>query len=144
MAVKPIPEGYRTVTPYLVVGDAKAQIEFLKRAFGAEEKYRHADNEGNVSHAEVRVGDSMIMIGQARGPWTPKCGMFYLYVEDVDAAYKQAVAAGGKSVQEPANQFYGDRNGGVEDSQGNQWWIATHIEDVSPEEIERRARAAGK
>lgn len=138
MAVKPIPEGYHTVTPYLTVGDAEAQIDFLKRAFGGEETYRHADDKGEVTHAEVRVGNSMLMIGQARDQWTPRPAMFYLYVEDVDAVYKRALGAGAKSVQEPANQPYGDRSGGVEDSQGNQWWVGTHIEDVSPEEIQRR------
>ncbi len=74
MAVKPIPEGYHTVTPYLTIADAVAQIDFLKRAFGAEEKYRHSDDKGNVSHAEVRIGDSMVMIGQARDQWTPQTG----------------------------------------------------------------------
>ncbi len=138
MAVKPIPEGYHTVTPYLTVADAEAQIDFLKRAFGAKEKYRHADDQGHVSHAEVKVGDSMVMIGQARGEWTPRQAGFYLYVEDVDSIYKQAIAAGAKSLREPRNEAYGDRSGGVEDSQGNQWWIATHVEDVSPEEINRR------
>ena len=138
MAVKPIPEGYHTVTPYLTVADAAAQIDFLKQAFGAEETYRHADDKGRVSHAEVRVGTSMVMIGQAREQWTPRPASFYLYVEDVDSVYKRAVAAGGKSIQEPTDQAYGDRSGGVEDSQGNQWWVGTHIEDVSPEEIQRR------
>jgi PhnB protein len=138
MAVKPIPEGYHTVTPYLTVADAEAQIDFLKKAFGGEETYRHKDNQGRVSHAEVRVGNSMLMIGQARDQWTPRPAMFYLYVEDVDAVYKRAVEAGAKPVQEIANQAYGDRSGGVEDSLGNQWWIGTHIEDVSPEEIQRR------
>lgn len=142
MAVKPIPDGYHTVTPYLTVADAEAQIDFLKKALGAEEKYRHSDDKGRVMHAEVRVGNSMVMIGQAREPWTPKPSNFYLYVEDVDAAYKRAVEAGGKSIREPTNQFYGDRTGGVEDSQGNQWWIGTHIEDVTPEEMERRMKAA--
>ena len=138
MAVKPIPEGYHTVTPYLTVTDAAAQIDFLKRAFGAEEKYRHSDDQGRISHAEVKVGDSMVMIGQARAEWKPRPSTFYLYVEDIDAVYKQAMASGGKSVREPRNEAYGDRSGGVEDNQGNQWWIATHVEDVSPEEIQRR------
>ncbi len=138
MAVKPIPDGYHTVTPYLTVADAEAQIDFLKKAFGGEETYRHTDDKGKVGHAEVRVGSSMLMIGQARDQWTPKPVCFYLYVEDVDAVYKRAVAAGGKPMQEPTNQAYGDRSGGVEDSLGNQWWVGTHIEDVSPEEIERR------
>jgi uncharacterized glyoxalase superfamily protein PhnB len=138
MAVKAIPEGYHTVTPYLTVADAEAQIGFLKRAFGAEEKYRHTDEQGHISHAEVKVGDSMVMIGQARDEWTPKPASFYLYVEDIDSVYKQAVAAGGKSLREPRNEAYGDRSGGVEDSQGNQWWVGTHVEDVSAEEIKRR------
>ena len=138
MAVKPIPDGYHTVTPYLVVADAETQIDFLKRAFVAEETYRHHDDKGKVTHAEVRVGNSVLMIGQARDQWTPKPAMFYLYVEDVDAVYKRVVASGEKPIQQPADQAYGDRSGGVEDSQGNQWWVGTHIEDVSPEEIERR------
>jgi len=147
MAVKAIPEGYHTVTPYLTVADAEAQIDFLKKAFGAEETYRHTDDTGRVSHAEVRVGDSMVMIGQAREPWTPRPATFYLYVENVEAAYRCAIAAGGKSKQELTDQPYGDRSGGVEDSLGNYWWVATHVEDVSPEEIQRRyqkqAAAAG-
>ncbi len=138
MTVKPIPDGYHTVTPYLTVADAEAQIDFLKRAFGAEETYRHNDDKGKVTHAEVRVGKSMLMIGQARDQWKPMPAMLYLYVEDVDVVYKRAVEAGGKSIHEPTNQAYGDRSGAVEDSLGNQWWVATHVEDVSPEEIERR------
>jgi PhnB protein len=138
MAVKPIPDGYHMVTPYLTVADAEAQINFLKQAFGAAETFRHTDDKGKVSHAEVRVGNSMLMIGQARDQWTPRPATFYLYVEDADAVYKRAVAAGGKSMHEPTNQVYGDRSGGVEDSLGNQWWIATHIEDVSSEEMKRR------
>lgn len=138
MAVKPIPEGYHTVTPYLTVADAEAQMDFLKRAFGGAETYRHADDKGKVTHAEVRIGTSMLMIGQAREQWTPRPATLYLYVEDVDAVYQRAVAAGGKSLREPTNEFYGDRNSAVEDSQGNQWWIGTHVEDVSPEEVQRR------
>jgi PhnB protein len=138
MAVKPVPDGYHTVTPYLTVTDPEAQIDFLKRAFGAEEAYRHSDDKGQVTHAEVRIGNSMIMIGQAREQWKPRPCNFYLYVDDVDAVYQRAVAAGGKSMQKPTDQLYGDRNGGVEDAQGNYWWVGTHIEDVSPEEIQRR------
>jgi PhnB protein len=138
MAVKPIPDGYHTVTPYLTVADAEAQMDFLKKAFGAEEIYRHSDEQGRIGHAEMRLGDSMIMLGQARDQWKPTQANFYLYVEDVDALYKRAVAAGGKSLREPTNEAYGDRSSGVEDPQGNQWWIGTHVEDVSPEEIKRR------
>ena len=141
MAVKPIPDGYHTVTPYLTVDDPGAVIDFLKKAFDAQETYAMRDANGKVRHAEVKVGNSMLMLGGAQGEWTARPGNFYLYVEDVDAVYKKAIAAGGKSLSEPANQFYGDRHGGVQDSEGNTWWIATHIEDVSSEELERRAKA---
>ena len=144
MAVNPVPDGYHTVTPYLTVKDSAAQIEFLQKAFNAELKYHMKDDTGVIRHAEMRIGDSMVMIGQARDPWVPKPANFYLYVADCDAAYHRAVAAGGKSVQEPSTQFYGDRHGGVDDPNGNTWWVATHVEDVSPEELERRAKAAGK
>jgi PhnB protein len=143
MAVKPIPEGYHTVTPYLVVENAARLIEFMKQAFDATEVYRSDLPDGTVMHAEVRVGDSMIMVGQSRGEHKPLPCMLYLYVEDVDGAYKQAVQAGGVSVAEPKDQFYGDRSGGVKDEFGNQWWIGTHIEDVSHEELARRAASAG-
>lgn len=142
--VNPIPEGYHTITPYLTVPNAEAQIEFLKKALGGVLKYSHKGPDGSIGHAEVRVGTSMVMIGQARGEYKPKPGSFYLYVEDCDAVYKTAVAAGGKSLQEPTNQFYGDRAAGVQDANGNDWYIGTHIEDVSSDEIERRAAAAHK
>lgn len=140
MAVKPIPEGYGTVTPYLTVEDPGAVIEFLKKAFDAKETYAMRDDKGNIGHAEVKVGTSMLMLGKAHDQWKARPANFYLYVEDCDAAYKKAIAAGAKSLGEPANQFYGDRHGGVEDSQGNNWWIGTHVEDVPPEELDRRAR----
>ncbi len=143
MAVKPIPDGYHTVTPYLTVADAAALLDFLQRGLGAKEKYRHSDETGRVRHAEVQIGDSMVMVGQAREPWTPKPTNLYLYVDDVDAWYERAVGAGGKSIQKPANQFYGDRTAGVEDSQGNSWWLGTHVEDVTEEEMVRRMKAAG-
>jgi uncharacterized glyoxalase superfamily protein PhnB len=142
MSVKPVPDGYHTVTPYLTVDDAALQIDFLKRALNAQVKYEMKDDQGNVRHAEVSVGDSILMIGQARDQWKSRPMSFYLYVPDVDALYKSALAAGAKSLQEVTTQFYGDRSGGVEDPQGNYWWIATHVEDVSPEELERRHREA--
>lgn len=144
MAVKPIPDGYHTVTPYLTVNDPGAVIDFLKKAFDAQETFAMRDDKGNVQHAEVKIGDSMVMLGGAHDQWKARPSNFYLYVEDVDAVYKKAVAAGGKSVSEPATQFYGDRHGGVEDSQGNNWWVATHVEDVPPQELERRAKEAQK
>lgn len=142
MAVKPIPDGYHTVTPYLTVDDPAVQIDFLQRAFDAEVKFQMKDDNGNIGHAEVKVGDSMLMVGPARNEWHPKPTNFYMYVSDCDGLYQKAITAGGKSVHAPVNQFYGDRNGAVEDPQGNQWWIATHVEDVSQAEMERRLKAA--
>lgn len=142
--VKPIPDGFHTATVYLIVSDAAKQIEFLKQAFGATEIHRSTLPDGSVIHAEVKIGDSIVMIGGARDQWTPRPSAVYLYVEDVDAVFQKAVQAGGKSLGEPKDQFYGDRSGGVEDPNGNYWWIATHIEDVSHEEIERRFAAMGQ
>src|SRR5579864_4830353 len=140
MSVKPIPDGYHTVTPYLTVDNPGEVIDFLKKALGAQEIYAMRDEKGNVRHAEVKVGSSILMLGAAQGQSKARPGNFYIYVEDVDSVYKKALAAGGKSVSQPANQFYGDRHGGVVDSQGNNWWIATHIEDVPPEELDRHAQ----
>jgi PhnB protein len=141
MAVKPIPEGYHTVTPYLVVEDAAALIDFLKQAFDAEERHRMARPDGTIMHAEVKIGDSFLMLGNSSAEHKPLQCMIYLYVEDADATYQRAIQAGATSVMAPADQFYGDRNGGVKDSWGNFWWIGTHIEDVSSEEVARRAQA---
>ena len=140
--VKPIPEGYHSVTPYMMVEGADQLIEFLKRAFGATEALRLAGPDGKVGHAEIRVGDSMLMVSEARGEWKAKPASFYLYVEDVDAVYRRALDAGGTSLGEVKDQFYGDRSGGVLDPCGNMWWVATHIEDMSGEELERRHTAA--
>ena len=141
MAVKPIPEGFHTLTPYLTVDDAQGLINFVQRAFDGQVTYRMNDEQGNVRHVEMKIGDSMVMIGQARDEWKSRPGMFVLYVPDCDAVYKKAVDAGATVVRELATQAYGDRSGGVQDSQGNQWWISTHVEDVSPEEVERRLKA---
>jgi PhnB protein len=139
MAMKPIPEGYHTVTPYLIVKGAKGLLEFLKDAFDAEEKEKMASPDGTIMHAEVKIGDSMIMLADAQGQWQPTTAAVYMYVPDVDATYKRALAAGGTSTMEPADQFYGDRHGGVKDQFGNFWWIATRVEEVSKEEMARRA-----
>lgn len=144
MAVKPIPEGYHSVTPYLVVPRVSALIDFLKRAFDARETYRMPRADGTVMHAEVRIGDSNIMLGEPMGEWKPMPASVYLYVEDADAVYRRAIESGATSLMEPADQFYGDRHGGVQDPSGNHWWIATHKEDVAPEELSRRAEAAMK
>jgi PhnB protein len=146
MVVKPIPEGYHTIIPYLVVQGAAQLIDFLKQAFGAEEILRMARPDGTIMHAEIKIGDSRVMIGEAQGEFTPMPAMLHLYVEDTDTVYRRALQAGATSLREPEGQFYGDRIGGVRDSFGNQWWIATHIEDVSTEEMARRAadhQAAG-
>ena len=137
--VKPIPEGYHTVTPYLVVEGANRLLAFLEAAFGAKVLYRTDRPDGEVAHAEIQIGDSRVMLSGSQPQWPALPCALYLYVEDCDALYAQALAAGAKSTQEPADMFYGDRHGGVIDPSGNQWWIATHIEDVSPEELERRS-----
>jgi PhnB protein len=142
MAVKYIPDGYHTVTPYLTVVNADHQIEFLRKAFGAEVTYEMRDVQGGIRHAEVRIGDSMVMVGQARDQFAPRPTNLYLYVPDCDDFYRKALAANGKSIQEPTFHEYGDRSAGIEDSEGNHWWIATHVEDVSSDEIARRMKAA--
>ena len=139
MAVKAIPDGYHTVTPYLIVKGAAQLIDFLKEAFGAQETFRMPGG-GGIMHAEVRIGDSMVMMSDAMGEFGPIPTMLFLYVEDVDGVYERALRAGGASIQKPENQFWGDRAGAVKDAFGNMWWIATHVEDVSFEELERRQR----
>ena len=144
MTVKPIPEGYHTVTPYLVVQGVAQLIDFLKQAFEAEEIQRMTRPDGTISHAEVRIGDSVVMMGKASGDFKHMPAMLHLYVEDTDAVYRRALQAGATSLREPEDQFYGDRTGGVQDSFGNQWWIATHIEDVSADEMAKRAADRAK
>ena len=144
MAVKPIPEGLHTVTPYLVVESVDQLIDFVKAAFGAKEVLRHKGPGGATMHAEVKIGDSRVMLGQASERAKPTPSMLYLYVNDVDATYKQAIRAGGTSIMEPVDMFYGDRSGAVSDPVDIQWWIATHIEDVSDEEVARRLQSQSK
>lgn len=138
MPVKPIPDGYHSVTPYLLVRDGARTLEFLVRGLGAEITHRLDDADGRLRHAEVRIGDSPVMIGEGSVSFPPMPCMLYLYVRDCDAAYERALAAGAKSVREPADQHYGDRSGGVIDAEGNQWWFGTRIEDVSDAELARR------
>lgn len=144
MTVKPIPDGYRTVTPYLLIPNVDRILEFAKQAFGAVVTEEHKDDKERIQHAAMRIGDSMVMLGQSNDKYPAMQSMLHLYVPDVDAVYAKAVKAGGKSLREPTNEFYGDRSCGVVDPGGNQWWIATHVEDVPPEEMERRAAAAGR
>jgi PhnB protein len=145
----PIPEGYHSVTPYLAVSDAVRAIEFYKEAFGATERMRLEAPGGKIGHAEIKIGDSVVMLADEmaglnfRSPQTvggPSVH-FMIYVEDVDARVEQAVAAGAKLTRPVANQFYGDRTGCVEDPFGHVWFIATHVEDVSDEELRRRIEA---
>ena len=144
MAVKPIPEGYHTFTPYYVVEGASDFIEFLKKAFAAEEMYRFTAPGGKLGHAEMRVGDSVLMLADSTPEYPPSRMNSYLYVPDVDATFRKAVAAGGQAKREPANQFYGDRVAAVTDRWGNTWSIGTHVEDVPPDEMERRMKAQKK
>jgi PhnB protein len=138
---KPIPQGYHTATPYLAVHGVPKLMTFLKQAFYAEERERMTAPDGRVSHAEMKIGDSIIMMGEPTGESKSMPGMIYLYLEDTDAAYKRALQAGASSLREPTDMFYGDRNAAVTDPVGNQWWIATHVEDVPPEEMQRRMKA---
>jgi PhnB protein len=142
MAVKPRPDGYHSVTPYLVVDGAARVIDFLKQVFNAEEVMRLAAPGGRIGHAEMRIGDSVVMLGDAHDGHPPMQAMLHVYVDDADAIHQRAVGTGATSVQAPADQFYGDRSGAVKDPWGNQWWIATRIEDVTPEELRRRAEDA--
>ncbi len=138
MAIPHIPAGHHTVAPYLVVPDADALILFMERAFDAVETERAARPDGTVMHAEVRIGDSMVMLGETPPDGRPWPAMIHLYVPDVDAVYGRALEAGATSLREPENTYYGDRSAGVEDRHGNQWWIATHVEDVPSDELARR------
>ena len=142
MAVRPIPEGYHTLTPYLVAEGADNLIKFLEQAFGATLRGCHRRRDGTVMHAEMKVGDSIVMLSDANEQWKPRPASFYVYVEDTDGTYQRALDSGAQSLMAPANQFYGDRTAGLSDSFGNFWWIATHVEDVSKEELQRRSSLA--
>jgi uncharacterized glyoxalase superfamily protein PhnB len=138
--VKPIPDGYHTITPYLVVDGAEKIIRFVKDAFGAQNVHEPTMRpDGKIMHAELKIGDSIVMISDASERAQPTSVMLYVYVPNVDAVYQKALKAGATSVMEPADQFYGDRSGGVKDAAGNQWFIGTHVEDVSPAELKKRA-----
>jgi PhnB protein len=152
MAVKPIPKGYHSVTPYLCIKGAAEAIEFYKRAFNAEESSRFLTPTGEIGHAEIRIGDSTIMLADEynemafRSPSMlggSSVGLL-VYVDDVDNLFAQAVNAGAKVISPAQDQFYGDRSGELEDPFGHVWFLATHVEDVSPEEVRRRAEAMFK
>ena len=147
--VKPIPDGYHSMTPYLIVKGAAKAIEFYQKAFGAIELFRLGGPDGKIGHAELKVGDSVLMLADE----APQMGALspatiggspvriLLYVEKIDEVVPRAIAAGAKLVRPVEDQFYGDRAGGIEDPFGHYWHVATHIEDVSPDEMKRRAEA---
>jgi PhnB protein len=145
--VKPIPDGYHSVTPYLIVDGAAAAIDFYKKAFGATEIFRMGAPGGRIGHAEIRIGDSHIMLADEFPEMDAKSPKIFggspisllVYVENADAVVERAVAAGATLVRPVKDQFYGDRSGGVKDPFGHSWYVATHIEDVSPEEMKRRS-----
>ena len=150
MAVKPIPEGYHAVTPALTIDGAADAIEFYKRAFGAQERYRMPAPDGKIAHAELQIGDSVVMLADSFGWSTVKSptevggttvGIF-LYVEDVESVFQQALHAGATETMPVETQFWGDRFGSLTDPYGHHWSLATHVEDVPPEEMERRSREA--
>lgn len=152
MAVKPIPEGYHSITPYLVIKGAAAAIDYYKKVFGATERMRMDAPGGKIGHAELEIGDSVVMLADEypemnhRSPkslgGTPVSVL--LYIDNVDAVFKRAVDAGARQVRPVENQFYGDRMGTLEDPFGHLWSVATHVEDVAPEEMQRRAAEAAK
>jgi PhnB protein len=138
----PVPAGYHTVTPYLAVPDAQSLVDFMLKVFDAKEREIIRTPNGQIRHAEVQIGDSIIMLGPTSSTYGTAAATLYVYVDDADARYQKALAAGATSISEPADQFYGDRHAGVKDTNGISWWIATHIEDVPPEELARRAKRA--
>lgn len=140
-SAKPIPDGYHTVTPMLCARDADKLLRYLEQAFDARLKERHDHPDGRIMHAEIRIGDSLVMLSEASEPMPPMPASLYLYVPDVDAVHASAVAAGGESLMAPADMFWGDRSASVKDPAGNMWWISTHVEDVAPDELDRRAAA---
>jgi PhnB protein len=149
MAVRAVPEGYHTVTPYLIVNNGARALDFYKKAFGATELLRFPGPDGKLMHAEVKIGDSPVMLADEfpeRGFVGPRPGAgssvsLLVYVKDVDSLFRQAISAGAKEVKPVQDQFYGDRSGTLTDPFGHVWTIATHKEDVSPEEMKRREEA---
>lgn len=142
MSVPHVPPGHNCVSPYLIVHHAAEVIDLLTRAFEGTELLRMADGDGRIRHAEVRVGDSVVMLSEACEEFPAMPTAVHVYVPDVDAVFRRAVTAGAGALREPADQFYGDRTAGVKDAGGNSWWIATHKEELSDAEIARRAAAA--
>jgi len=150
MAAQPIPDGYHTVSPYLAVDDAEKAIEYYTKAFGAKETVRMDGPDGRIGHAELKIGDSLVMLSDPfpQASTTPPkelggtSSSIFMYVEDVDAVVQKAVDAGATVTMEVEDQFWGDRFGSITDPFGHNWSIATHVEDLTPEEIEERGKAA--
>jgi PhnB protein len=132
------PKHYRAVTPYLTVNNAQQTIDFATEVLGAELLFQMKAPDGTIGHAELKIDDSIIMVGQAGGPWKPVPTALYIYVPDVDSTYQKATKFNVTTEKEPSDQFYGDRNASVVDSNGTRWSFATHVEDVSPEELNKR------
>ncbi len=138
------PAGFYSVTPYLTAQGVPKLLEFLKNAFGAEVLYCQQRPDGTIGHAQVRIGDSIVEMGEAPEQWKAMKAALHLYVPDADTVYKRAIEAGGTSLHEPADMFYGERSGGVMDPSGNHWYIATHTEDLTEEELKQRMEAMKK
>ncbi len=137
--IRPVPEGYHVVTPWIISRDTAELLDFVREAFGAEEMGRVPAEDGSIGHAEFRIGDSIVMAFDAKEGWPDTPGFFRLYVEGGDEVYRRALEAGAVSVTEMTDLFFGDRVGRVRDPQGNVWWIQTRVEEVGPEEMEKRA-----
>jgi PhnB protein len=141
--IRPVPEGYHVVTPWIISRDTVRLLDFVKEAFDAVEIARVPNEDGTIGHAEFPIGDSIVMAFDAKEGWPDTPGFFRLYVENGDAVYRRALEAGAVSVTEMTDLFFGDRVGRVRDLQGNVWWIQTRVEEVDPEEMERRAGEKG-
>lgn len=142
MTAKSVPEGYHTVTPYITVRNAEKVIDFLKRGLNAQTVHEPLKTpDGKIMHAEVKIGDSIVMLAEECDMMKATPTTLYVYVPDVDRSFEQAQKAGGEVVMKPADMFYGDRSGGVKDPSGNSWMLATHKEDVAPKELAKRAEA---
>jgi PhnB protein len=144
MATQPIPEGYHSITPSFCVEGAQQFVDFIKFVFNAQDRFRMDGPGGKIMHAELSIGDSALMVGDAMPQWPAKHNSLYVYVDDVDATYERALKSGATSVRPPQNAFYGDRNASVQDPFGNLWGIATHVEDVPADELKKRAEAFQK
>jgi PhnB protein len=140
--VSAVPEGFHTVTPFIMADNAEKLIAFIEDAFGGKLTFKMKGDDNKIMHATVTIGNSVIMLGDTMDNMPAQTAMLYLYLEDVDAAYNRAIKAKGVSIHEPTNEFYGDRAAAVKDEFGNVWWMATHVEDVDQNELEKRAKKA--